>query len=100
MFKNVKQPGPAATVILVIMLIALGYGAVWFIDYHLAAKNTAVLAILQLVSVFILLGIAYGILKGVFHYVRLKDVGQQEFKAKDLPKDSDVMAAKASNQVH
>jgi hypothetical protein len=83
-----NTPSRPVTVILVILAVIVGYGAMWLSGYYLNNDNMVVSVLLQLAMIGMVFGITYAILKGVFHNQRLKDPHERELRLKDLPKDA------------
>ncbi len=95
MRKNVKHnTGPAATTILIILMIIMGYAAMWLLGYYASSDNIAAVIAIQILLIVLALGIAYGILKGVFHNTRLSNRNERELHLRDLPKDAPQPDAK------
>lgn len=85
--KLTNKPGRAVTILMVFGAVVFGYAAMWLFGYYSPTENMANAVVIQLVLIALVFGIAYAILKGVFHSQRLRNPHERELRLKDMPKD-------------
>lgn len=81
-------PNFIPTVLLIGLVALSGYIAMWLLGYYAPGMNIFRIVVVQLGLIAIGLGVAYVILKLIFHNARSYDSSEDELRLKDLPKDA------------
>ena len=83
-----RKTARPVSILSTVAIAVAGFLSMWLLGYFLPGANPIRTVLTQLLLIALGLGIAYAVLKLVFHKARSNDPEEKELKLKDLPNDA------------